>query len=46
MRYYDAITRANIVLNQVPAISMDADLKARIFRRGKIYQAYMYFKPG
>jgi hypothetical protein len=43
MRYYDAITRANIVLNQVPGISMDADLKARILGEAKFIRAYMYF---
>ena len=43
MRYYDAITRANIVLNQVPAISMDANLKARILGEAKFIRAYMYF---
>jgi hypothetical protein len=43
MRYYDAITRSNIVLNQVPAISMDANLKARILGEAKFIRAYMYF---
>ena len=43
LRYYDAIIRANIVLYQVPGISMDADLKARILGEAKFIRAYMYF---
>jgi hypothetical protein len=43
MRYYDGITRANIVLNEVPGISMDAALKARILGEAKFIRAYMYF---
>jgi starch-binding outer membrane protein, SusD/RagB family len=43
LRYYDAITRANIVLNQVPNISMDVNTKARILGEAKFIRAYMYF---
>jgi starch-binding outer membrane protein, SusD/RagB family len=43
MRYYDGITRANIVLKQVPAISMDENLKTRILGEAKFIRAYMYF---
>jgi hypothetical protein len=43
MRYYDGITRANIVLSQVPNISMDATLKARILGEAKYIRAHMYF---
>jgi starch-binding outer membrane protein, SusD/RagB family len=43
LRYYDAITRANIVLYRVPAISMDANLKARILGEAKYIRAHMYF---
>jgi hypothetical protein len=43
LRYYDAIIRANIVLYQVPGISMDAAVKARILGEAKFIRAYMYF---
>ncbi len=43
LRYYDAITRANIVLSHVSAISMDANLKARILGEAKYIRAHMYF---
>jgi len=43
MRDYDCITRANIVLNQVPNISMDANLKAQILGEAKYLRAHMYF---
>ena len=43
IRYYDAITRANIVLYQVPAISMDSNTKARILGEAKYIRAHMYF---
>jgi len=43
MRYYDGITRANIVLYQVPGISMEATLKARILGEAKYIRAHMYF---
>jgi starch-binding outer membrane protein, SusD/RagB family len=43
IRYYDGITRANIVLKQVPGITMDEDLKVRILGEAKFIRAYMYF---
>ncbi len=43
LRYYDAITRANIVLYQVPNISMDETVKARILGEAKYIRAHMYF---
>jgi hypothetical protein len=43
MRDYDAITRANIVLYQVPKISMDANTQARILAEAKYIRAHMYF---
>ncbi len=41
--YYDGISRANYVLYYVPAIVMDATLKARILGEAKFLRAYFYF---
>lgn len=43
IRYYEGITRANLVLYHVPGIAMDADLKARLLGEAKFIRAYMYF---
>ncbi len=40
---YEGITRANIVLNKVPAIAMDETLKSRILGEAKFLRAYYYF---
>jgi hypothetical protein len=40
---YEAISRANTVMANVPAISMDDALKARIIGEAKFIRAYSYF---
>ncbi|MBK9732639.1 MAG: RagB/SusD family nutrient uptake outer membrane protein [Chitinophagaceae bacterium] len=42
-RLYEGITRANIVLDKIPAIEMDEALKARILAEAKFLRAYYYF---
>ncbi len=41
---YEGITRCNIVLAKVPAITMDADLKARLLAEAKFLRAWYYFQ--
>ena len=40
---YDAINRANAVLDNVPAIDMDATLRGRILAEAKFLRALHYF---
>ena len=40
---YEAIARANNVIANVPAVEMDAELKARIIGEAKFIRAYSYF---
>lgn len=40
---YEAIYRANVVLEKVPPIVMDEDLKARILGEAKFIRAWSYF---
>ena len=40
---YEGITRANIVIAKVPAISMDAILKSRILAEAKFLRGWYYF---
>jgi starch-binding outer membrane protein, SusD/RagB family len=40
---YEGITRCNLVLSNVPGISMDAALQARILGEAKFLRAYYYF---
>ena len=40
---YEGITRSNIVLKKVPAINMDAVLKARILGEASFLRAWYYF---
>ncbi len=40
---YEAIARANNVITNVPEVTMDADLKARIIGEAKFIRAYTYF---
>ncbi|HUM46439.1 MAG TPA: RagB/SusD family nutrient uptake outer membrane protein [Chitinophagales bacterium] len=42
-RLYEGITRCNIVLDKIPAIEMDEELKARILAEAKFLRAYYYF---
>jgi starch-binding outer membrane protein, SusD/RagB family len=41
---YEGITRSNIVLQKVPPITMDEDLKLRILAEAKFLRAYYYFE--
>ena len=41
---YEGITRCNIVLQKVPAITMDDELKMRILAEAKFLRAYYYFE--
>lgn len=41
---YQAITRANTILEQIAAIEMDADLKSRYIAEAKFLRAYVYFE--
>jgi hypothetical protein len=41
---YEGITRSNIVLQKVPAITMDDELKMRILAEAKFLRAYYYFE--
>lgn len=40
---YEGIYRANVVLEKVPAIEMDADLKARILGEARFIRAWNYY---
>ena len=40
---YEGISRANIVLDKVPAIDMDEDLKTRILAEAKFLRSWYYF---
>ncbi|MBK9022703.1 MAG: RagB/SusD family nutrient uptake outer membrane protein [Saprospiraceae bacterium] len=40
---YEGIYRANVVLEKVPAIEMDATLKARILAEAKFIRAWFYY---
>src|SRR5687767_14562500 len=40
---YEGITRSNIVLQKIPAITMNEDLKMRILAEAKFLRAYYYF---
>jgi len=40
---YEGVTRCNIVLKKVPAVSMDAALKSRILAEAHFLRAYYYF---
>ncbi|MEO6166366.1 MAG: RagB/SusD family nutrient uptake outer membrane protein [Chitinophagales bacterium] len=42
-RLYEGITRCNIVLDKIPAIEMDEELKIRILAEAKFLRAYYYF---
>jgi hypothetical protein len=41
---YDGITRCNLVLSKVPAISMEKNLQLRILAEAKFLRAYYYFE--
>lgn len=41
---YDGINRCNIVLDKVPAIQMDDNLKARILAEAKFLRSWYYFE--
>ena len=40
---YEGITRSNIVLQKIPAITMNEELKMRILAEAKFLRAYYYF---
>jgi hypothetical protein len=42
-RLYEGITRSNIVLQKVPAITMNDELKMRVLAEAKFLRAYYYF---
>src|SRR5213594_5099407 len=41
--YYKGIARANVAIENIPAVSMDATLKARLTGENKFLRAYYYF---
>jgi SusD/RagB-like outer membrane lipoprotein len=41
--YYHAIYRANVAITNIPGVSMDAALKARLIGENKFLRAYFYF---
>lgn len=43
MGYYQGIYRANVALEGIPTISMDAELQARLIGENKFLRAYFYF---
>jgi hypothetical protein len=42
-RYYNAIYRANVVIDKVPAIDMNEDRKAQIIAEARFIRAFNYF---
>jgi hypothetical protein len=42
-RLYEGVTRCNIVLDKIPSIQMDEELKARILSEAKFLRAWYYF---
>jgi hypothetical protein len=41
--YYSGIYRANVALNNIPDIDMDADLQSRLLAENRFLRAYYYF---